>query len=155
MANSNIKIRKANIKDIDKGLLDVFVEGYRFHQKGRPDIFTNMNEEILKADLISNFERLETIVILVDKTIVGYLSYFIKNNHAKKLVVDQLVILEKYRNQGFGKKLVEEVKNIAMKNNCDRIELNCWIFNDNAIAMYEHIGFKKQRIIYEMKLECK
>ena len=47
---------------------------------------------------------------------------------------------------------MEEVKNIALKNNCVRIELNCWIFNDNAINMYEHIGFKKQRIIYEMEL---
>ena len=152
MTNSNIKIRKANIDDIDKGLLDVFIEGYKFHQKGRPDIFANLNDEILKADLISNFERLETIVILVDETIVGYLSYFIKNGHAKKLDVDQLVILEKYRNQGLGKKLMEEVKNIALKNNCVRLELNCWLFNDNAINMYEHIGFKKQRIIYEMEL---
>ena len=47
---------------------------------------------------------------------------------------------------------MDEAKNIALKNKCDRIELNCWMFNENALAMYEHIGYNRQRIIYEMKL---
>ena len=48
---------------------------------------------------------------------------------------------------------MEEAKGIAKENDCDRIELNCWLFNDNALKMYEHIGYNKQRIIYEMKLQ--
>ena len=48
---------------------------------------------------------------------------------------------------------MNKAKEIAEENNCDRIELNCWMFNENALAMYEHIGFKKQRIMYEMKLK--
>ena len=43
-------------------------------------------------------------------------------------------------------------KKIAIDYGCDRIELNCWMFNENALAMYEHIGYSRQRIIYEMKL---
>ena len=78
--------------------------------------------------------------------------YKIKEKHTKKLDVDQLIISEKYRGKGLGKKLMNEVKNIALKNECDRIELNCWMFNENALAMYEHIGYNRQRIIYEMKL---
>ena len=45
-----------------------------------------------------------------------------------------------------------EAQNIAIENNCDRIELSCWLFNKNALEMYEHIGFDRQRIMYEMKL---
>ena len=48
---------------------------------------------------------------------------------------------------------MEEVKKIAIEENCDRIELNCWMFNESALAMYEHIGFDKQRIMFEMKLK--
>ncbi len=48
---------------------------------------------------------------------------------------------------------MNEAKGIALKNNCDRIELNCWIFNEKVITMYEHIGFERQRIIYEMPLK--
>ena len=148
----NTKIRKATINDIDEGLLEVFIEGYRYHQKGRPDILKNKSNEMLKNDLIKNFECLSTIIILVDNIIVGYLSYKIKEKSTKKLDVDQLIILEQYRNKGLGKKIMDEAKNIALKNECDRIELNCWMFNENALAMYEHIGYNRQRIIYEMKL---
>ena len=148
----NLKIREANIDDIDNGLLEVFIEGYRYHQNGRPDIFPDVSNEDLKKELIQNFDRLDTIVVLDDKNIVGYLSYIIKKHHTRKLDVDQLVILENYRGKGLGKKLMEEAKKIAKENNCDRIELNCWLFNENAISMYEHIGYNRQRFIYEMKL---
>lgn len=148
----NLKIREANINDIDNGLLEVFIEGYRYHQKGRPDIFVNLSDEELKNDLIQNLDRLSTIVILDDEHIVGYLSYIIKKQHTWKLNVDQLVILERYRGKGLGKKLMDEAKRIAKENGCDRIELNCWLFNENALAMYEHIGFNRQRTIYELKI---
>ena len=148
-----IEIREANIDDIEKGLLEVFIDGYRYHQKGRPDIFEDLSDEQLKEDLIKNFESLTTIVLTENNEIVGYLSYRIKEKHTNKLDVDQLVIAEKCRNKGYGKMLMNEAKNIAKKTNCDRIELNCWLFNENALAMYEHIGFERQRIIYEMKID--
>ena len=147
----NYSIREATLNDFDKGLLKVFIEGYRYHQNGRPDIFANISDNDLKNDLIENFDRLNTIVILEDESIVGYLSYKIKEKHTKKLDVDQLVILEQYRGKGLGKKLMDEAKKIAIDNGCDRIELNCWMFNENALAMYEHIGYNRQRIIYEME----
>ncbi len=148
----NITIKNATIEDIDKGLLEVYIEGYRYHQNGRADVFANVTDEKLKEDYIKNFDRLSTIVILDDNKIVGYLSYIIKNHLTKKLDVDQLVVLKSYQKRGLGKLLMEEAKRIGKENNCDRIELNCWLFNDNAIKMYEHIGYKKQRTIYEMKL---
>lgn len=151
----NTIIRKATIEDLNKGLLDVFIEGYRYHQNGRPDIFSDISNETLKEDLIANLERLSTIVILDEDKIVGYLSYLIKGSHSKKLDVNQLVISENYRGKGLGKLLMEEAKTIATKSNCNRIELNCWLFNENALNMYEHIGFKRQRIMYEMSLEDK
>lgn len=148
----NIEIKEANVTDIDRGLLCVFIEGYRYHQNDRPDIFNVTSNEMLKEDLVKNFENLSILIALVDNKIVGYLAYRIKENHTKKLDVDQLVVLEQYRGKGLGKKLMDEVKNIALNNNCDRIELNCWLFNENALAMYEHIGFERQRIIYELNL---
>lgn len=149
----NLNIRKATIEDIDKGLLEVFIEGYRYHQNGRPDIFANISDETLRNDLIKNFERLTTIVILDNDKIVGYLSYDIKKKHSIKMHVDQLIIIQEYRGKGLGKQLMDEVKNIAIINNCDRIELDCWLFNENALAMYEHIGYTRQRIMYELLLK--
>ena len=149
----NLEIRTAELSDIDKGLLEVFIEGYRFHQNGRPDVFMDLSDEELKNDLINSFETLKTIVILDENKVLGYVSYTIKTRHVSKLVVDQLVIKEELRGLGLGRILMDEVKKIALENNCERIELNCWMFNTNAQAMYEHIGFDKQRIMYELKLK--
>ncbi len=148
-----MKIREATINDLNNGLLKVFIEGYRYHQNGRPDVFADLSDEDLKKDLIKQFENLSILVIIDNDIIIGYLAYKIKEKHVKKLDVDQLIITEQYRRKGLGKILMNEVKNIALKNNCDRIELNCWIFNEEAIAMYEHIGFERQRIVYEMPLK--
>ena len=108
-------VREATTDDIDKGLLEVFIEGYRYHQNGRPDIFSNLSDEQLRKDLIENMERLSTIVITDKDKIVGYLSYVIKKRHTKKLDVDQLVIKESFRGKGYGKQLKEEAKNIAIQ----------------------------------------
>ena len=148
----NIEIREGRIEDLEKGLLNVFIEGYRFHQNGRPDIFADISDEMLKQDLIKSMETLSTLVILDNEDVVGYIAYEIREKHSKKINVDQLVITEKYRKYGLGKKLMDAVKNIGIKEKCNRIELNCWMFNTNALAMYEHIGFDRQRIMYEMKL---
>lgn len=146
-------IREVSLEDIDNGLLEVYIEGYRHHHNGRPDIFLDLSFEQLRKDLIENLDRLSTIVYIENDRVVGYLSYVIKKRHTKKLDVDQLVVKDGLRGKGIGKKLMEEAKKIATDNDCDRIELNCWNFNKNALAMYEHIGYKKQRIMYEMKLK--
>ena len=57
----NTKIREATINDVDKGLLSVFIEGYRYHQNGRPDVFTNISDEVLKEDLIKILFRAGTV----------------------------------------------------------------------------------------------
>lgn len=150
---NNYLIREATLDDIENGLLDVYIEGYRYHQNGRPDVFTDSTDAELKEELVKNFERLSTIVIIENNGIVGYLSYRIINRHNKKLDVDQLVIKENCRGKGLGRKLMDEAKNIALQNNCSRIELNCWMFNESALAMYEHLGYDKQTIMYEMKLK--
>lgn len=146
-------IREASLDDLNNGLLDIYVEGYNYHACGRPDIFLNLSNEEMKNDLLNHFEREKIIVILDNKKIVGYLSYVIKKHHTSKLDIDQIVIKEEYRRMGFGKELMDEAKKIAMINKCDRIELNCWLFNESALKMYEHLGFQKQRIMYEMKLK--
>ena len=151
---NNLIIREINQDDINNGLLDVYIEGYRYHQNGRPDIFKNINNDQLKEDLIRKFNEYLTIVIIDNNKVVGYLSYSInEKNNKKKMYINQLVIKDSYRNKGFGKMLMEEAEKIAKNTNCIRIELDCWLFNDNALEMYEHIGYTKQRIIFEKKIK--
>ena len=145
-------VRKATLEDIDKGLLKAYIDGYRFHQNGRPDIFSNMSDEELKNKLIKDFDRLEIRVALKEDEIVGYIAFEIKEKSYKKMYIDQLAIRNEFKKQGFGKILINEVKRIGLENNCKQITFVCWQFNENAIDFYDNLGFDKQSIIYEMKL---
>lgn len=147
-----IEIKEIKIDDVNDELFNVFKEGYEFHRKGRPDIFVSLSDEELLKNFLDLFDKYTTIIVLADNKIVGYLSYLIKKSYKSKLYIEQLIIKEEFRGIGLGSKLIEKVKQIAIINQCDRIELDCWMFNENALNMYEHIGFQKQRIIYEKKI---
>ncbi|NMA50499.1 MAG: GNAT family N-acetyltransferase [Mollicutes bacterium] len=148
-----IQIKEAIKKDVDKELLELFIEGYRYHQKGRPDIFSNKNNETLKELMDDIMNNSKIIIALVDNKIVGYLSYKIEQKQSKKLNVDQIIITESYRRKSIGKTLMNEAEKIAKKARCDRIELSCWTFNTDALSVYKHLGYDEQRIIYEKKIK--
>ena len=65
----------------------------------------------------------------------------------KKIGVDK-----KFRRNGYGKILINEINKKAKKENCNRIELICWNFNKNAIKFYEKMGMKVQKLTMEMKV---
>ena len=47
--------------------------------------------------------------------------------------------------------MINYIKKIGKERECSRIELCCWEFNIKAKEIYEHLGFKKQRTIYELE----
>ena len=67
-------IRKANKKDIDNGLLKVYIEGYKHHYNGRPDIFLNKSDDDLKEDLIKIINE-SNILVLDDNKVIGLIVY--------------------------------------------------------------------------------
>ena len=144
-------IREAKKEDLNNNLLSLYVQGFRFHYNGRPDVFSNKTDEQLKDSLLKELDELNFLV-LEDTVIKGYIAYHIKNKHDKILWIDQLVIDEKYRGKGYGKELIDKLKEIAKDEKCKRIELDCWSFNKNAIDMYKHIGFDEQRVMLEINI---
>ena len=148
-----MEIRKVQKDDLNKGLVDVFIEGYRYHCDGRPDIFSHKSDDNLKEDLVKAIVNDSILVLEDEDKIVGYIDYEIREKHAKTIWVDQLVISEKCRGKGYGKKLMEEIARIAKEEGCERIELECWSFNDSALGMYKHLGFDEQRVKLETKVK--
>ena len=47
---------------------------------------------------------------------------------------------------------MNKIDEIAKEENCERIELECWAFNENALGMYEHLGFGEQRVKLDKKV---
>jgi GNAT superfamily N-acetyltransferase len=67
--------------------------------------------------------------------------------------IQSVYIKENYRKKGVFRKLVEEIKKMALKNNVDLIRLYVYGGNEKAMKAYAGIGMKKTSYkIYELLL---
>lgn len=69
------------------------------------------------------------------------------HNLATKCYIEDIVIDEKYRNNGLGKQLIDFLTNECMTFNPYKISLVC---SDNKIEFYEKCGFKKSGLHMSM-----
>lgn len=147
-------IRDASIDDVNDGLLDLYIEGYRMHYGARKDIFNFKTNDELKEDLIDQLnDNIEKFILIIEENrIRGYASFQYKVRATRSLWIDELIIDKSCRNKGYGKTLLEEIKNRALENDCERVELNCWSFNEDALRFYKKIGYIEQRVILEKYL---
>ena len=141
-------------EDLNDEFFDIYYEGFLYHYNNRKDIFKYRTIDELKEYV---FEQLEQGVKFIgyykEDELVGYYSYEIKNKLTKFIWIDELVIKEKYRGQGYGTILMNNAKEIRNKEQASRIELNCWSFNEKAINLYRKLGYTEQRVILELKEE--
>ena len=81
-------------------------------------------------------EDLDGILVYEEKKIIGLGLYYIKNNEC------EIVYMETFlQNKGIGTKIIERIKEIAKKNNCERIWLITTNENINALRFYQKRGF--------------
>ena len=155
-----MNIRKAKVEDI-KEISDILMQVSKLHSDNRPDIFKDKKmSEIIKwsEDILKDNQKI-VIVAEYESKICGVAVCKIKtiNEHinvkdTKIFSVDELCVDKDYRKKGIGSKLIAEAKRLAEENNCNRLELNCWKFNQDAMKFYKDIGFEEQRIFFEMKV---
>ena len=80
-------------------------------------------------------EDLDGVLVYENEKIIGLGLYKIENDC-------EIVLLETFvRNKGIGTQLIENIKHIAIKNNCKRIWLVTTNENINAIYFYQKRGF--------------
>ena len=68
------------------------------------------------------------------------------------LDVDEFGVDEACRRQGIATEMIRFIRAYAEKEGLDRVELNMWEFNRDALAFYESVGFTTYRRYMEMKL---
>lgn len=133
--NSNIKIRKAENQDLDfvyKAICELENETLNFK------IF----EEIFNEN-ISNPKNL--YVIAENETEgLGFISFHTQNllHHCGSVgEIQEFFIHQKYRGQGVGRLLINEIKNFADQNNLKSIEVTTNKKRVENVAVYENLGF--------------
>ena len=148
----NIIIRTASEKDIPilLGLL---------YDLGRPkpqedtdvDIFRNLVKKYVadldKTILVAEFDDIE---------IVGMMSIVFLprlNRSTLELYVPELVVLEKYQNQGIGKKLINSCIDLAKEKKCHRIRLESGNQRKESHQFYKHLGFEQSALSFTKNLD--
>lgn len=129
------------------------------HVQMRPDLFPEQHimtkKEFKKRLRVKGFLG---IAAYENDTLCGYCLCRIKafgtklSPDSKALWIDEFYICEKFRRQGYGKLLFEEIKRTAKDKSCTLIEFDVWELNETAKRFYDSLGCINQRITKEFLL---
>lgn len=158
--DENVIIRKAKPNDF-QGVHKLIMQVHKLHVSNRNDIYRDvdpMNFEEFKTEL-SNNTNIYLIAELENK-IVGICFSQMKeilNNkimkNRKVLHIEDICVDEGYQKKGIGKKLYNQIVQLAKEKNIDNIELMVWGFNENATKFYENLGMSIKNLRFEQKIQ--
>lgn len=150
-------IKKATMMDFEE-IHSIFQEVHDLHLKNEPKTFKK-KDPFTKEEFTNILEDKNSFLLIAEEIkIIGFINAFIsikegRQTKKKKIMhIEQLGVKKTEHNRGVGTKLIEEIKSIAKENNCDKIILDVWSFNDNAIEFYKKKGFKEKKIKMELEL---
>ena len=156
-----MEIRFAEDKDV-LGILKLLRQVGKVHHDGRPDLFRSNAQKYGASQVIAMLNSSATpIFVAADgETLLGYCFCMIQEHRQDpvfedytSLYIDDLCIDEACRRQGVGKALYDAAVKYAKMRKCYNVTLNVWTGNPGAVAFYEKLGMKPQKIGMEMILE--
>ncbi len=146
-------VKKLQLKDFKK--YDELNRDIKLiHHNELPSIF---KKPIDASDVTCFSKKLEddnTLYLgaFIDSVLVGYIVLEIKRIKNNDILVDNMVlsiesvIVDKdFRGKGIGKKLINKGYDYARENGITEIELTVWEFNEKALKLYLHEGFRPLR----------
>lgn len=150
-----MEIRRATTTDIP-GLNRLLEQVLMVHHNGRPDLFKPGGKKYTVQELTELLaDDSRPIFAAVDESgyMLGYafcvFQQHLNNNiltDIRTLYIDDLCVDENCRGQHIGKALYDHVLTFARASGCYNVTLNVWSCNPNAVAFYEKMGLKPQKI---------
>ena len=150
--NENLSIRKACISDFNQ-INELFWQSDLFHHNNESYIYEKTDEGHRTKEYFESIiceENSIFIVLVIETKIIGFLYAYEEirgklpfHKKRKYMVLDNIVINEKYQNMGYGQKLMNYFVKYSREKQYKDIVLNVFCFNKNAIKLYENNGFEK------------
>ena len=134
------------------------IQVHELHVGWRPDIFLSSKIVITQERFCELIENTQIFVAKENDEIVGYITFDIKEREnpimrfRKQLSIDAMCVDETCRHKGIGTKLLEFVKEYALKNDCTDLYLTVNEENIPGIKTYEKFGFRVKNIAYSMQI---
>jgi N-acetylglutamate synthase-like GNAT family acetyltransferase len=141
-----LSIRESSNKDIPS-ILNLLYE------LERPKPLDDNEIKIFKNKIFDYFSDSKKIILVAeqDGKIVGIVSiiYLQRLNRAKpEMYIPELIVTEKLRYSGIGKKLIQYCFDLAKKKNCYRIRLESGNQRKESHKFYKTIGFEQSALTF-------
>lgn len=97
-------------------------------------------------NVIFNEKIAHVLIAQLDENIVGYCLYFYNVSTfkgRKGIYVEDVYVRPEFRKNGLGKALLCKIRDIAIDNNCGRIEWSCLDWNVTSADFYVSMGAQK------------
>lgn len=108
-----------------------------------------LQEEGLRL-IIENKEMGQLLVLKNNQEVIGMVNLLFTISTAlggKVAILEDVILLPEYRNQGLGSKLIEDAIQFAKDNDCKRITLLTDSDNETSHAFYKKHGFTKSGMV--------
>lgn len=151
-------VRFARQEDLER-VNELRKEVNELHVSGRPDIFKKGFGDEIKNYIyvVWDAENKDILVAERDGVICGFacVQYIDRPESpymkARKFYdIDEFCVDAGFRRQGVATELIEFAKADAKSKGFEKIELNMWEFNEDALAFYKAVGFKTYRRYMEL-----
>ena len=150
-----MNIRRAKTTDM-AGINKLLEQVLMVHHNGRPDLFKSGAKKYTDEELLTLLaDESRPVFAAVDDsgTMLGYcfciFQQHLNNNiltDIRTLYIDDLCVDENCRGQHIGSKLYAYVLDFARQSGCYNVTLNVWSCNKSALAFYEKLGLKPQKV---------
>ena len=144
-------IRKGEKKDLP-GVLALIHELAEFEQA--PDAVTNTVAD-MERDGFGDHPVFRFHVAESEGRIIGIAVYFVKYStwKGKGFYLDDIVVTEKFRSRGIGKKLFDEFVKEAKKENAKQLHWQVLDWNKKAIKFYERLNARIEPEWWDCKMD--
>ncbi len=150
-ASPAIEIRPVTVDDLEE-LAEVYLAGARHHADIDPDGFRVPDREAVRVRLARRVAARgpahEYVAAIVDGVMAGSATMDIEDepdpgSMARPVPSAELgiAVLEGYRGQGIGRRLIAHLEEWAASRGAERINLQVTSTNDGAISLYHRLGY--------------
>jgi GNAT superfamily N-acetyltransferase len=146
MMAENKLIENMRIESLHKDDLKYVLELYVLLEIDNAKIM-NLDKALEVYDKMMAYPDYKIYVAKLDSKIVGTFSLIIMDNitHLGRPsgLIESVVVLERYRSIGIGKKMMEFAIQQCKQANCYKMSLSSNLIRKRAHAFYERLGFKQ------------
>jgi ribosomal protein S18 acetylase RimI-like enzyme len=150
----NVMLRAATHEDYDAVCM-LYAEVANFHAQALPQIFRPIEGPARSREFFERMIANENAAIFVAEQrdmLIGMIrsevrtapdvALFVPRHY---VVIDDLIVGERFRHQGIGQALVERVHLWTRDKGLAEVELGVWEFNTSARMLYEKLGYQTTR----------